>query len=372
MREQRVKAAQHLFKQYKKAKKLPSDATFDRDVVDMTDISDDGRYYGGLLFVPSIAAAYCQYGRRTAAADAAHFDNVGPQSCGTTFEVLTYDTNMHLLPLLFAHFIGTEDYGTWKKVFEECKLIPGFDVPARTTIVDQEKSIDRPYKKVFESAKTFLNLLHVKKNMGAKLGAAKAIGLSLYERALHAPTRAVVDHIVRQYTDKQKEYLGNFYPEELYKACSGLEDTIVTSQGAESQMSASLRNHIRSVEPQKLLQKVVYIQRAGYLTRKSASKAWNNPVPPNIEKQIAVLIRRSRMYTQLSFAMVQREWRQLQPVLRMERCNGEYVYLMRNTHLRIVAGTQQMGMDCHASMESPFYAKNMEMQTYIGSLLVFI
>ncbi|PXF41162.1 hypothetical protein BWQ96_09129 [Gracilariopsis chorda] len=44
MNEQRVKAAQHIFKQCKKAKKLPSDATFDRDVIDMTDISDDGRY----------------------------------------------------------------------------------------------------------------------------------------------------------------------------------------------------------------------------------------------------------------------------------------------------------------------------------------
>ncbi|PXF40085.1 hypothetical protein BWQ96_10211 [Gracilariopsis chorda] len=128
MKEQRVKAAQHIFKQCKTAKTLPSDATFDRDVVDMTDISDEGRYYGRLLFVPSVAAAYCQYGRRTAAADAAHCDGVGPQSYGTTFEVVTYDTNMHLLPLLFAHFIGTEDYGTWEKVFEECKLIPGFDV----------------------------------------------------------------------------------------------------------------------------------------------------------------------------------------------------------------------------------------------------
>ncbi|PXF41163.1 hypothetical protein BWQ96_09130 [Gracilariopsis chorda] len=109
--------------------------------------------------------------------------------------------------------------------------------------------------------------------MGAKLGAAKGIGLSLYERALHAATRAAVDHIVRQYTDKQKEYLGKFDPEELYKAYSGLEDTTVTLQGAESQMSASLRNHIRSVEPQKMLQKVVNIQRAGCLTRKSASEA---------------------------------------------------------------------------------------------------
>lgn len=45
-----------------------------------------------------------------AAGDAAHWHAVGPQSYGTAFEVVTYDKNMHLLPLVFAHFVGPESF----------------------------------------------------------------------------------------------------------------------------------------------------------------------------------------------------------------------------------------------------------------------
>lgn len=296
MKAQRVKAAQHIFKQCKKGKSIPADAVFSEDALDMSDISDTGKYYGGLLFVPSVANRYVELGRKTAAADAAHCDGVGPQSYGTSFEVVTYDTNMHLLPLVFAHFIGPENNDNWKKVLRECAEIPGFDVPSRTTIVDQEKSIDCAYREVFKEAKMFLDPLHVKKNMGAKLGANKVLGLSLYERALLAPSRAKVDEIIEQYGEQQRKYLDKFDKSELYKAYSNVEDCIVTSQGAESQMSASLRNHIRCVEPQKMLKTVVLTQRSGFLNRKSASEKWESPVPPNIEKNIASLIRRSRVY----------------------------------------------------------------------------
>ncbi|CAN8075950.1 unnamed protein product [Agarophyton chilense] len=281
MKRQRLKAAEYIFKQFQKTKKIDKDAVFDRDVVEISDIKDNERYYGGFLFVPSVAERYCKKGRRTTAADAAHRDGVGPLSYGTTFEVVTYDTNHHLLPLLFAHLIGAECYETWNTVFEECINIPGYDIAERTTIVDQEKRIDKAYEEVFSEAKIFLDPLHVRKNMGAKLGATKAVGISLYERALYAPTCAAVDEIVLQYSRQQRAYLSKFEKSDLYKAYYVLEDIILTSQGAETQMGASLRNHIRSVEPQKMLQKVVEIQRSGFLKRKAACKASLSGYDPN-------------------------------------------------------------------------------------------
>lgn len=49
----RVKAARHVSYQLKKSGRIPKDATFDTFIVDMSDIADDGKYYVGLLFVPS-------------------------------------------------------------------------------------------------------------------------------------------------------------------------------------------------------------------------------------------------------------------------------------------------------------------------------
>ena len=130
----------------------------------------------------------------------------------------------------------------------------------------------------------FLDPLHVRKNMGVKLGATKAIGFSLYERAMHAPSRPAVDAIVAGYTEARKQYLGKFEPSEIYNAYSRLEDTIVTSQGAESQMSASLRNHIRSVEPQKMINKVVLTKRSRFLKRQSASHMYKSSTPGHREE----------------------------------------------------------------------------------------
>lgn len=106
---------------------------------------------------------------------------------------------MHRLPLLFAHFFGPENNDSWKKVFEECTRMPGFDVVGKTTKVDQQKNIEKAYNKVFENAKMFLDPIHVKKNMGAKVVAARAIALSSYERALNTTSCAAVDKISQQY-----------------------------------------------------------------------------------------------------------------------------------------------------------------------------
>lgn len=83
-------------------------------------------------------------------------------------------------------------------MFEGCKRLPRFDVLDRTKIVDREKSINTTYRKVIEPAKLFLDRLYVKKNVGPKLGSEKAVGLSLYTRAVCARSQVQVENIILQ------------------------------------------------------------------------------------------------------------------------------------------------------------------------------
>lgn len=167
----------------------------------MSDIEKEGRYYSRIFFVPSVVARHCTLGGKKAAADAAHCDEVGPQSYGTTFKVIMYDTNIHLIPLGFAHFVGTAKYEYYRTVFPACKKISGFEVPERTTTLDQQKSIENAYREFFNEAKMFLGFLHVRKNMGIKLGASKEIRWSLYEHAMHVISRPAMDAIVAEHKE---------------------------------------------------------------------------------------------------------------------------------------------------------------------------
>lgn len=56
--------------------------------------------------------------------------------------MVRYDTNVNIVPILFANFVGVEFHEYWYKVFKSCRVIEEFDVSRRTIIVDQEKSID--------------------------------------------------------------------------------------------------------------------------------------------------------------------------------------------------------------------------------------
>lgn len=71
MKNYRLKSALCIFNQCIKKKNIPSVAHFDADVVDFSELDDNGRYYGGILFIPSVASNYSKYGRPTATADAA-------------------------------------------------------------------------------------------------------------------------------------------------------------------------------------------------------------------------------------------------------------------------------------------------------------
>ena len=91
---------------------------FNFEVNELTsDIDDFERYFGGFIFVPSITAHFFRIGRRKGSADAAHCEGKGPQSYCITFEVVVYDTNFNILPILFAHFDGEECHEYWYSVF---------------------------------------------------------------------------------------------------------------------------------------------------------------------------------------------------------------------------------------------------------------
>lgn len=75
-----------------------------------------------------------------------------------------------------------------------------------------------------------------------------------------------------------------------------LRDTITTSQGAESQMRASIRNSIRSAEPQQMLLTVLTVQRRRFYERKARAIACSSPVPPNVETHIAQLVCKAQRY----------------------------------------------------------------------------
>ena len=140
----------------------------------------------------------------------------------------------------------------------------------RVTLVDLEKSIDTAHDDTIKNATKFNDERHVYKNMNNKLGPSeKATGPALYSRALRAPSVLEVEQLKASYGPAQKAYLGKFPDSELYRACSpGLEDTIVTSQGAESSMNAALANKIRRVEPMAMLKLIAETQQRKFKTQK--------------------------------------------------------------------------------------------------------
>lgn len=298
MRETRLKAAKFIFDQSRKAGFLDDSERFEKSDVDVSDITEGKVYYAGFTFTASIAEHMAQKCRKVSSADAAHCQGVGPQSYGTTFEMVLYDTNNHLVPIWFMHSVGTECAEVWEVIFRSAQEVDGFDCVGRVTVTDQEKGIDKAFKKVMANAALFLDVLHVKKNMLPVLGVERAMGGALYDRAVYEPSPSRCDAIRAQYGPKQKEYLSRFPDHSLYRSFSSLEDTITTSQGAESQMRASLRNSIRSAEPQQMLWTLVSVQRKRFYERKRNALRCTSPVPPNVERHIAMLITKSAPYQQ--------------------------------------------------------------------------
>lgn len=70
----RVKSAINIFDQIRKAGTISKEINSKTSVVDLSDISETGKYFDGFIFVSSVATYNYTLGRRTAAADAAHFE----------------------------------------------------------------------------------------------------------------------------------------------------------------------------------------------------------------------------------------------------------------------------------------------------------
>ena len=120
--------------------------------------------------------------------------------------------------------------------------------------------------------------------------------LQIYEQAVHAPKLEAFQYVMLPFSPEMKAYLGRFDAAELYQALSGLQDLTKTSQGAEAQMSADLRNRIRSCEPQTILSHVLLTQRTGFLKHQAMALTSKDPVPPYMEKHIASLITRAHVH----------------------------------------------------------------------------
>lgn len=80
MKEQRMKAARNINVQCKKSRSILSSAVFEKGAVNITDIEDHGRYYGGPRFMPIVAFKYMQTSCQAAGKDAARCDGLAPQS----------------------------------------------------------------------------------------------------------------------------------------------------------------------------------------------------------------------------------------------------------------------------------------------------
>ena len=217
-------------------------------------------------------------------------------SYGTYFEVVVYDTNMHLNSVVSQHSVGNESGETWDDAFGAAAAVPGFDRQGRTIAVDMEKSIGNSAQKIFTWARRFLDKRHAEKNMSPHLGAERSTGLKLYVSALYAPSREMASHFVAQMGPRQKAYLGNYEPHELYRAFSSIEDPVITSQGGESSMNAGLKNNIRNVEPMDMLANIVDSQFEKFQHSKTAALACVSPVPPRIEAIIGGLISKGKLY----------------------------------------------------------------------------
>lgn len=157
---------------------------FNAECVNVDEIEDNRTYYYGFTFIPSIESSVCVLGHIKATADAAHCQGHVVKSYGTIFQILVYDTNLHVVSFVFHHSVGTECMDLWKKVFEIASSVVRFNVLGHVTNLDQGK-YRRSVHRIMEHAVLLLEMLHVSK-MAPKLELKKQNGLQLFEKTVGA------------------------------------------------------------------------------------------------------------------------------------------------------------------------------------------
>lgn len=121
----------------------------------------------------SISAHLSEMGRMTSTEDAEHFQGLSAYSYSKIFQAVVYDTKNHVCQLVVSDSVGKESEDTWLLIFQALKLLLGFVAKRRTTIVDQEKSIDKAFKSTMSNDNRVLDWMHVRKNVPSAIVAEK-------------------------------------------------------------------------------------------------------------------------------------------------------------------------------------------------------
>ena len=200
MKKVRIAAAKYTFAQRQKGGTVSKEAVFDEEAVDVSDINDDDEYYFGILFRPSYANDIFERLRNSTAADASHCEGKSLQSYGSIANVLGYDCNFNLVPLVWSHVAGNEDKDLWKMVFSEASKIRGFNKKGTFCHVDMEKEIETSLKEKAPDVLPFYDHIHVNKNMFKQLPAGEKAGANAhYKKALSAASPEQVDEVKKKY-----------------------------------------------------------------------------------------------------------------------------------------------------------------------------
>lgn len=68
------------------------------------------------------------------------------------YNLIIYDTNNDIIPILFYHSIATESNESWSTVLGALNEVDSFEVEGSVTILDQEKFIGKIYREAMEDA----------------------------------------------------------------------------------------------------------------------------------------------------------------------------------------------------------------------------
>lgn len=273
------------------------DARFDAAEVDVSDIVDGEEYYAGWRFVPNFADTFLLRCRKFGAADGAHCLGKGQQSYGTASNVVMYDANYNVQNIVTTHSAAAEGTRTWGPVKKSLRNLSNFDVEGRVLGVDMEKSIGILFESC-EYASGLFDPRHVVKNLlPAVPKHQKATCKKEYEAALYAPSKARVAEAKSKMSSGTAAFMDRYPDHQLYKACAGLQDDVVSSQASECINMADLQTNVRSVEPVTMLHNALAAAQRRFRRAQTAAETCTKPVPPRVEEKLAKLALKAEMYT---------------------------------------------------------------------------
>lgn len=297
--------------------------------------------------------------RRKSSSDASRCQGVGPQSYGTTPEVVLYDSNHKVVPILFSHSISMEWEETWGAYSSVWK---------NTWFRRRRES---HYSRPGENHCQIISCCYIKSRclppppacnikMAPHLGAERASSLALCGRALRAPSQETVELLKSQKCEKKRNWLSRIADKELYRAYSRLQDLINTFHGEQIQMRSSLGNHIWCVKPQQMLKAVISTQLAAFLKSKTVVLANINPAPPHIGKHITQKLLKARTYQQ-SFGFIEGN-NLMEVTVVIQRDAMQLRHVRRTLNLRFylfAAHSPPMVMDSHDNIPPPSFMRSM-------------